>query len=81
MCDCFNIVDQKLEPLGAAVDWAFMIHPKTGRMQTRPQIKVRKLDPKSRKSLPILSAGYCPFCGQEFPRAPEGEQVNGDGGL
>lgn len=69
-CNCSNTVDSKLNSLGVAVDWAFMIDPKTSRTVTRPQVKVRKLDPKSRKSLPIVTAAYCPFCGTEFERSP-----------
>lgn len=73
MCKCADTADEKLAALNAAIDWAFMIDPKTGRTASRPQIKVRKLNPKSRKPLPILSASFCPFCGSEFQRIPLSE--------
>lgn len=66
-CRCVNTVDKELAKVGVAVDWAFMIHPQSGITRTRARIAVRKLDPKSRKPMPIVSATYCPFCGKEYP--------------
>lgn len=65
---CIDTVDKELEKVGVAVDWGFMICPRTGITRTRAQVKVRKLDPKSRKSMPVVAATYCPFCGKEYPQ-------------
>lgn len=65
-CKCAKTADAKLAEMNTAIDWATLIHPKNGDMQSRLQIKTRKVDRKVRKGPVVLVATFCPFCGEKL---------------
>lgn len=68
MCDCAKQMNEALKEHNAALDIPMMTTRRNGDLErTGPKVVVatRKLS-KSRKSLPMLFASYCPFCGEEY---------------
>jgi hypothetical protein len=63
MCDCAQTADKKLADMNTAIDWAWLINPKTGKTAERLQIKTKKVNPRVRKGPAVLVASFCPFCG------------------
>lgn len=77
MCGCVKKVDEQLRKSGLRVIQAIMISPDMGELSSAIVIATERLDPRSRKPVPKLTAAFCPFCGTrrgETPKATELEE-------
>jgi hypothetical protein len=69
MCDCIEQVDSQLREQGACIHRAILISGSAHDLHVSPPtITVEWIGDKPRgKSLPVLMARCCPFCGEAYP--------------
>ena len=66
-CNCIDQVNEALASRNAQLDLGNRVDLRTGkRLEALPDLKLFKIDPKKRGSLPVLFAIYCPFCGTRY---------------
>lgn len=64
---CLEQVNEQLKPDGFVLECRFQVNFSTGAAGiSNPLIMVKKLDAKSRKSVPTLICSHCPFCGKKY---------------
>ena len=70
MCECRERINEKLAERNAKISVGFCFDNQDGPSRKMilapPSIELEKVDKKKRGALPILSASFCPFCGQPY---------------
>lgn len=65
MCDCNNVINEKLKPGGQRLAYAFGIGD--GKLTDYPVlISTEKLPDARRAKKTLVIASYCPFCGTKL---------------
>jgi hypothetical protein len=67
VCNCVTKVNKLLTEHNTVLDLVDTIDMKTGRLEARMTVPVRRLDPKKRKGAMRVFATYCPMCGKQYP--------------
>lgn len=67
MCNCIEVVNEKLKGLGCKLDVPFMLTP-VGLEPEPPKVAVstRRTDGNKRKKPITLTVPFCPFCGEKY---------------
>ena len=68
MCNCVNELNKQLEERKTEIVQRIHFDQKTGDLKLSPPVIATKwVDKKPReKSLPVLIATFCPFCGEKY---------------
>jgi hypothetical protein len=69
MCNCVSKVNKLLSEHNTVLDLVDTICMKTGRLEARMTVPVRRFDSKKRKGPIKVFATYCPMCGGKYPEA------------
>jgi hypothetical protein len=75
MCECVKKVDEQLRKNGLRVAQAILISPDMSQLSSAVIIATERLDPRSRKPVPKLTAAFCPFCGTKTGETPAAAEV------
>jgi hypothetical protein len=75
-CQCFRVVNAKLEKHNTMLDMRMCLNREDGRMTLEPQLAIVtvKIDSKNRVGPKTLLASFCPFCGKSLTAKPKAQR-------
>ena len=64
MCDCMKQVNERLAERNAKLATTFQVTHDMG-IKMRLLVATEKIDKAKRKPVPVVTASFCPFCGEK----------------